>query len=100
MAPIETLLCCFCHTGHGQKDVVGLMAEGWFANGVSKHGFSAKRLICPDCLKRVYGRKLKPRDFVISAYYTPQLVIREVCDSLGRVKMGVPLCYVADYSLL
>ena len=63
MAKISSLSCCLCGKEHNGSIVAELIANGWFAVGVSKTGGYAKRLICPECIQRAYGREVSPNEF-------------------------------------
>ena len=63
MPKINDLRCSLCGKEHEGGVVTELVANGWFAIGVSKTGGYARRLICPECLQRAYGREVSPDEF-------------------------------------
>jgi len=51
MPGLDRMYCGLCQKPHKSKR----LEQGWFARGFRRgiHGDSAKRLICPECLKRI-----------------------------------------------
>ena len=67
MAKIEKLRCSLCGQDHGKSTASELVASGWFVSRVSRLRSSAERVICPTCLQRIYGRRLREDEFGIPA---------------------------------
>ena len=49
MSDVDMMYCSLCLRVHGRPR----LNEGWFARGFRRYKDTAKRLICPDCLKEV-----------------------------------------------
>ena len=58
MPRVGNMRCCLCGKKHQDTVIAGLMAHGWYVEGISEKDTGAKRLICPECLQRIYGKKL------------------------------------------
>lgn len=67
MPNVKQLFCSLCGNAHANSTASELAASGWFVSGVSKRRTSAERVICPTCLQRIYGRRLREREFRLPA---------------------------------
>jgi hypothetical protein len=52
---VSRMSCCPC----GQVHVGCTLTPGWFADGMSKLGFRATKLICPGCLEKMGVKSTK-----------------------------------------
>jgi len=68
MPKVENLSCSLCGTEHGYSAISELVDRGWFVDGVSKRGTSAKGMICPQCLRRILGRTPKTGELQVPEF--------------------------------
>lgn len=60
MPRINKMRCSLCGKEHQATSACELMRQGWYVEGIGGKGMLwssefAKRLICPECIQRIYG---------------------------------------------
>jgi hypothetical protein len=55
--------CDLCGKTHGKTMADELSSGGWYVGNISHGEKSAQQLICPDCVKRMFGRRVSVSEF-------------------------------------